>query len=161
MPDPATSDPTPPADAHELLERLRRLEEAESARHHVFRYATTLDDPAPEAVAALFTTDGALSVAAGQWQGREGVAAFFRDRLADDPSEKRHFVVNPITRPLGPGLVEVRSHFLYTARADLRSALGWGRYVDRVRITGGVALFESKTITLDVGTDLDRGWAAG
>jgi hypothetical protein len=141
-----------------LLERVRRLEEIETARNLLHRYAETLDQPTPETVAALFTPDGALHTRLGDCVGREQITTFFRDRLATDRSEKRHFIVSPRTTWLGPGRVAIAAYFLFTGRGDDRSILGWGTYDDVVRIVDGEALFEDKTIELHVGTDLQAGW---
>ncbi|WP_408898186.1 nuclear transport factor 2 family protein [Nocardioides sp. R1-1] len=143
-----------------LLERVARLEEAELARNLLHAYAETLDDPTPEAVAALFTEDGVLSVPAGDFAGREAVTGFYRDRLAG-ASEKRHFIMNVRTRPLEPGVVEVASYFVFTARESAASGLGWGTYLDIVDVTDGIARFRHKTITPHVATDLAKGWPAG
>jgi len=150
-------------DLASVLDRLRRLEEIESARCHCYRYAAVLDDPTPERIAALFAEQGTLRTRRGEFTGRAAITAFYRDRLAADPSEKRHFVVNPAATWLGPGLVEISSHFLFTGRGADTSTIGWGTYLDRIRIREdvGSALFEEKTIALQVGTDLETGWPAG
>ncbi|GGO75050.1 nuclear transport factor 2 family protein [Nocardioides deserti] len=145
----------------DALERLRRLEDAETARNHLHAYAETLDDPTPEAVAALFTEDGVLEVPAGSFEGRAAIADFYRSRLTPDDGDKRHFLVNLRTRHLQPGLVEVASYFVFTSREDARSALGWGTYTDQVRVVGGSARFQRKRITPHVFTDLDVGWSRG
>ncbi|GAA4057658.1 nuclear transport factor 2 family protein [Actinomadura miaoliensis] len=147
-----------------LLRRVRRLEETEAARNHLHRYAEALDDPVPEAVAALFTEDGALHTRLGgrpgrTMAGREAIAAFYRERGAADPAEKRHFIVSPRTTWVEPGVVEIASYFLFTARADDASVIGWGTYRDRLRVDGDTALFTDKIIDLHVGTDLAQGWA--
>jgi hypothetical protein len=143
-----------------LLDRVQRLEEAEAARNLFHRYASTLDDPTPEGVAALFTEDGVLRTRLGVSTGRAEIAAFYRNRLAVDDAPKRHFIVNPRTTWVAPGVVEVASYFLFTGRGGDRSIIGWGTYLDRIRVTDGEALFEDKTITLEVGTDLESGWPA-
>lgn len=143
-----------------LLRRVQRLEEAETARNHLHRYAKTLDEPDPEAAAALFTEDGTLRTPRGDYVGREAIAAFYRDRLAADPSAKRHFITSPRTTWLGPGLVEIASYFLFTGRGAEESALGWGTYLDRIRVADGAALLECKTIVPHVNTDLRTGWPA-
>ncbi|WP_110207549.1 nuclear transport factor 2 family protein [Nocardioides daejeonensis] len=143
-----------------LLERVARLEDAELARNLLHAYAEILDDPTPEEVAALFTEDGVLSVPAGDFVGREGIIAFYRDRLGPGASEKRHFLTNVRTRPLEPGLVEVASYFVFTAREADASGLGWGTYLDVIEVADGTALFRRKTITPHVNTDLVRGWPA-
>lgn len=144
----------------DLAARVARLEDAELARNLLHTYAEGLDHPDPDLLALLWTEDGVLSVPSGDLVGRAGVAGFYRSRIAADPSEKRHFIVSPRVRTLGPGLVEVASYFVYTARGDDRSALGWGTYLDRIRITDGDARFEHKTITPHLATDLANGWPA-
>jgi hypothetical protein len=145
------------AELRVLSERVARLEEMEVARNHLHAYAETLDAPSPEAIAALFTDDGVLRVPAGDFAGREEITGFFRDRFDKDPSEKRHFLMNVRTQSLEPGLVEVASYFLFTARGE-RSVLGWGTYLDLIQVRDGVALFTQKTITPHVTTDLAAGW---
>ena len=141
------------------LERLQRVEDAETARNHLHTYAQTLDDPTPEAVAALFTEDGVLEVPSGSFQGRAAIADFYRSRLTPEDGDKRHFLVNLRTRQLEPGLVEVASYYVYTSREDHRSGLGWGTYTDQVRVVDGTAHFQRKRITPHVHTDLDSGWS--
>lgn len=151
---------TPEEGLRDLLDRVARLEEAELARNLLHAYAQVLDDPTPEAVAALFTPDGVLSVPLGDFSGRAAVAGFYRDRIGPGTSEKRHFISNVRTRPQGPGLVEVASYFVFTGRETDASQIGWGTYLDVVAVTDGVALFRHKTITPHVSTDLSRGWPA-
>ncbi|WP_181311747.1 nuclear transport factor 2 family protein [Nocardioides campestrisoli] len=145
----------------QALDRLQRLEDTEAARNHLHAYAETLDDPTPEAVAALFTEDGVLEVPSGSFEGRAEITEFYRSRLTPEDGEKRHFLVNLRTRHLEPGLVEVASYFVYTSREDTRSALGWGTYTDQVRVTDGAAGFRRKRIAPHVHTDLVAGWPRG
>lgn len=145
----------------QALTRLQRLEDAEAARNHLHAYAETLDDPTPEAVAALFTEDGVLEVPSGSFEGRTAIAEFYRPRLTPDDGEKRHFLVNLRTRHLEPGMVEVASYFVYTSREDARSGLGWGTYTDQVRVVDGIARFHRKRIAPHVHTDLIAGWPRG
>lgn len=147
-------------DVHDLQARVARLEDAELARGLQHEYAAALDDPVPTQVAALWTEDGVLSVPSGNFVGQAGITEFYRSRTEADPSEKRHFVMSPRIRHLGPGRVELAAYFVFTARGDARSALGWGLYLDVVRITDGVARFEHKTITPHLATDLAAGWPA-
>jgi hypothetical protein len=143
------------------LERLQRLEDAETARNHLHAYAATLDDPSPESVAALFTEDGVLEVPSGSFEGRAAITEFYRSRLTPEEGDKRHFLMNLRTRHLGPGLVEVASYFVYTSREDSRSGLGWGTYTDQVRVSKGTAGFQRKRIEPHVHTDLVAGWPRG
>lgn len=147
------------SDLDALLARVARLEEAELARNLLHAYAEELDDPTPEAVAALFTEDGVLSVPSGDFAGRAAIAGFYRDRVGPGASEKRHFITNLRTRSVAPGIIEVASYFVFTARDPDASGLGWGTYLDVVEVADGTARFRSKTITPHVHTDLARGWA--
>lgn len=153
------------ADLSAALGQLRQLQDAEEARNLLHAYAETLDDPTPERVAALFTEDGVLEVPSGTFTGRAEVQGFYRSRLGPDDGEKRHFLVNVRTRHLAPGLVEVASYFVFTGRHSDRSALGWGTYLDRIRVEeragSRVARFAHKTITPHLATDLDAGWPSG
>lgn len=142
----------------QALERLQRLEDAETARNHLHAYAETLDDPTAEAVAALFTEDGVLEVPAGSYEGRAAITEFYRSRLTPENGDKRHFLTNLRTRHLRPGVVEVASYFVYTSREDSRSVLGWGTYADEVRVVDGAARFQRKRIVPHVHTDLVTGW---
>lgn len=146
------------SDLDALLARVERLEEAELARNLLHAYAEELDDPTPEAVAALFTEDGTLSVPAGDFTGRSEITAFFRNRTGPGTPEKRHFITNVRTRSLGPGTVEVASYFVFTSREPDASGLGWGTYLDVIEVADATARFRSKTITPHVNTDLARGW---
>lgn len=147
-------------DLSALLERVARLEESELARNLLHTYAEVLDDPTAEAVAALFTSNGVLSVPSGDFAGHDAIAGFYRDRLVG-ASEKRHFIMNVRSRPLEPGVVEVASYFVFTARESDASGLGWGTYLDIVDVTDGTARFRHKTIAPHLATDLVRGWPAG
>lgn len=146
-------------DVDALLDRVRRLEEIEIARNLLHTYAATMDDPTPEKVSALFTTDGVLRTKLGEFTGREAIAAFFAQRI-DTDTETRHFIANPRTRWLEPGRVEVASYFLFTGRMAGSSAVGWGTYLDVIAVDGDTALFADKSIQVEVRTDLAAGWAA-
>lgn len=148
------------AEASDLQTRVTRLEDAELARGLQHEYAAALDTPVPAQVASLWTEDGVLSVPSGDVVGHAGITEFYRSRTAADPSEKRHFIMSPRVRHLGPGRVELAAYFVFTARGDARSVLGWGLYLDVVRVVDGVARFEHKTITPHLTTDLASGWPA-
>jgi hypothetical protein len=142
----------------EALARLSRLEDAEAARNLLHAYASVLDDPTPEAVAALFSENGVLEVPMGRFEGRAAVAAFYRSRLGPKDGDKRHFLCNLRIRHPAPGTVEIASYFLFTGRNPGTSALGWGTYLDRIQVHDGVAAFAHKAIVPHVNTDLSRGW---
>jgi ketosteroid isomerase-like protein len=145
-------------DLTEIEARLRRLEDIEAARGIYQVYAKTLDVPVADTVAELFTEDAVLHTPIGDFTGRDAVREFFRTAFDNDPSVKRHFIVNPRVVASEPGRVTLTSYFLYVGRGD-DSLIGWGTYDDVVDVTGPEPRFREKTITVHHGTTLSAGWA--
>jgi 3-phenylpropionate/cinnamic acid dioxygenase small subunit len=142
-----------------LRDRLARLEDLEAARGLLHAYATVLDDPDEDTVAALFAEEGVLTNARGTYRGRDEVAKGFRIAFDADPSRKRHFIATPKLTWVEPGVVESQAVFFFVGQAAGQSVLGWGAYDDRIAVAGGRALFLAKTITTHLRTDLATGWA--
>ena len=143
----------------DLEVRIARLEEIEKARGLYHVYAETLDDPNPDTVAPLFTTDAVLHTPIGDFSGREAIHEFYTKAFAGDTSVKRHFITNSRVVAHEPGQVTLASYFLYVGRGDDSSIIGWGTYHDRIDVSGEAPLFAEKTIDVHVGTDLQSGWA--
>ena len=141
-----------------LTARLARLEAAERAREATWRYATAVDTVDFDLLADAFTADAVLTTSKGSRHGRETVVDYYRTALAT-PVERRHFLVNQQVDVTGPGEATVTSSFVYTYAGADTSILGWGRYVDVVRIDGGTWRIASKTISVDVHADTRVGWA--
>lgn len=148
---------TEPPDVHALAERLERLETAELARAASWRYATAVDASDLELLASVFTEDAVLTTSKGPRQGRDEILAYYASALAA-PIERKHFLVNQTVTPLEPGRARMESYFLYTYAGDDTSILGWGTYVDTVRVVGGVGYIEEKRISIDVHADTRVGW---
>lgn len=142
----------------DLAARVATLEAERAASGLMHRYAALLDTPEPEALAALFLPDGYLRTRRGTYRGHDEIAGFFRNARSIDPSEKRHFVCQPRVTTDETGLVHLECYFGYTARAERSSGIGWGTYTADIRAANAGALFESLTIDLHVGTDLEQGW---
>ncbi len=142
----------------ELAARLGRLEDVEVARGFFHTYAETLDEPDAATVAALFAEDGTLHTPVGSFTGRGAIEKFYGDAFAADTSLKRHFIVNPTSESLEPGVVRIQSYFLYTGRGEGASIIGWGTYDDTIDVRGDRPIFLEKTIQVHVGTTLDQGW---
>jgi uncharacterized protein (TIGR02246 family) len=138
--------------------RLEQLESAELARAVSWRYAQAVDKPDLELLSGVFTEDAVLTTSKGTQQGRDNVVAYYAKALAD-PVQRKHFLVNQTVTPLGPDLVLLESYFMYTFAGNDTSMLGWGNYVDRIRIIDGVGYIEDKRITADVHADSRVGWA--
>lgn len=141
-----------------LSARIGSLEDAELARAATWRYATAIDDVDFEALTDVFTEDAVLTTRKGPRAGREVVVDYYRTALAD-PVERRHFLMNQDVRPIAPGEVVVTSYFIYTFAGADTSIVGWGTYVDRVRIEEGVGRIAEKTISIGAHADSRVGWA--
>ena len=152
---PAADDQIPPS----LLERLERLETAEAARETAYRYAQAIDAPDFELLAGVFALDATLTTRRGSRTSREAIVDYYREALAA-PLARRHFIVNEQVTWLAPGEVRMHSSFIYTFAGDDTSILGWGRYVDHIRIDNGVGVIVEKTISIDTHADSREGWAA-
>jgi len=147
-----------PGSVGTMADRLARLETAEAARAATWRYATAVDTVDFEMLADAFTEDGALTTRKGSRRGRDVVVDYYRTALAD-PVARKHFLVNQEVQVLEPGLATVNSYFIYTYAGDDTSILGWGNYVDTVRVVDGVGRIAEKRISIDVHADAREGWA--
>ncbi|MGN0125459.1 MAG: nuclear transport factor 2 family protein [Rhodococcus sp. (in: high G+C Gram-positive bacteria)] len=143
---------------HDLATRVATLEAEREASGLMHRYAALLDAPVPESLASLFASGGELRTSRGTYRGRDEITGFFRNARSIDPSEKRHFICQPRVTTGESGLVVLECYFGYTSRTDRSSGIGWGTYAAEIRATNADALFESLTIDLHMGTDLEQGW---
>lgn len=140
------------------LERLHRLEAVQSAQDLMNEYAVAVDGRAIEPVLALFAPDAELHSPRGVHSGREQIAQSFSDGWAMEPSRKHHFVTNARATVQPDGTVTAQAYFLYVGRDAARSVIGWGKYDDRIDVSGERPVFLTKKITLMISTDLDTGW---
>ncbi len=138
--------------------RLEQLETAELAREATWRYATAVDTVDFDLLASAFSDDAVLVTRKGPREGRDAVVDYYRTALAD-PVARKHFMVNQKVTSTGPGTALVESYFLYTYAGDDTAILGWGNYVDRVRVIDGVGYIDEKRISIDVHSDIREGWA--
>lgn len=138
--------------------RLDALETAELAREASWRYATAVDALDFDLLASAFTEDAVLVTRKGPREGRDAVIEYYRTALAD-PVARKHFLVNQKVTSSGPDTALLESYFLYTYAGADTAILGWGNYVDRVRVIDGVGYIEEKRISIDVHSDIREGWA--
>jgi ketosteroid isomerase-like protein len=141
-----------------LAERLEALETTEAARAATWRYATAVDTVDFDLLAQCFAEDAVLTTRRGPRNGRTEVLDYYRASLTD-PVARKHLLCNQKVTVTGPGEAEVDSYFAYTYAGDDTSIIGWGRYVDTVRVVDGVGLLTSKRISIDVHADSRVGWA--
>lgn len=146
-------------DLAELRARLRRLEAVEAARDLVHEYAAAADSREVDRVLALFAPDAVLHSPRGVHTGHEQIAESYAAGWSLEPSRKRHFVTNVRLHAEADGTVAAGADFFHVGRGEDRSVLGWGRYADRIDVSGGRPLFTAKRITLLMSTDLAAGWA--
>ncbi len=141
-----------------LSARLEQRETAELARAVSWRYANAVDTPDFELLRSVFTEDAVLTTSKGSRIGRDQVIDYYEKALVA-PVKRKHFLVNQLITPLGPDVVLLESYFLYTFAGDDTSILGWGNYVDRIKITDGVGYIQDKRITAEIHADSRVGWA--
>ena len=147
-----------PGSVASLTTRLEQLETAELARAATWRYANAVDTPDFELLRSVFTEDAVLTTSKGSRTGRDQVLDYYEKALVT-PVKRKHFLVNQSITPLGPGLVPVESYFIYTFAGDDTSILGWGNYVDRIKIIDSVGYIQDKRITAEIHADSRVGWA--
>ena len=147
-----------PGSVATLTTRLQQLEAAELARATSWRYANAVDTPDFELLSSVFTKDAVLTTSKGSRTGRDQVLDYYATALVA-PVKRKHFLVNQSVTSLGPDLVLLESYFIYTFAGDDTSILGWGNYVDRIRIIDGVGYIEDKRITAEIHADSRVGWA--
>ena len=141
-----------------LSARLEQLETAELARAASWRYANAVDTPDFKLLRSVFTEDAVLTTSKGSRTGRDHVIDYYEKALVA-PVKRKHFLVNQSITPLGPDVVLLESYFLYTFAGDDTSILGWGNYVDRIKIIDGVGYIQDKRITAEIHADSRVGWA--
>ena len=147
-----------PTDTTTLLARLERLELAEEARALAARYARACDARDIEELESLFAPDAVLETPHRSLTGRDAVLGFYRGALTAEVTQ-RHFLTNQQVEHVAPGLVRLRSYFLYTSAGDATSVLGWGTYVDDVERRDGRAVVVRKAIEVLSSNDVRTGWA--
>ena len=142
----------------DLEARLERLETIEAARAASWRYAIAIDTANFDLLADVFTHDAQLTTSKGLQQGREAIIDYYRDKLANGV-QRKHFMTNQQVTWLSVGEARMESSFIYTFAGDDTSILGWGNYLDRIRVEDGIGRIAEKTIAPDVSADSRVGWA--
>ena len=142
----------------DLEARLERLETMEAARAASWRYAMAVDTVDFDMLADVFTDDAILTTSKGPRQGRAAIIEYYREKLAP-PVHRKHFMTNQQVTWLSVGEARMESYFIYTFAGDDTSVLGWGNYLDRIRVEDGVGRIAEKTIAPDVTADSRVGWA--
>ena len=148
----------PTSDTTTLLARLDRLELAEEARSLAARYARACDARDLDELESVFAPDAVLETPHRALTGRDAVLGFYRDALKPEVTQ-RHFLTNQQVEHVAPGVVRLRSYFLYTSAGDATSVLGWGTYVDDVERRDGGAVVVRKAIEVLSSNDVRTGWA--
>lgn len=143
----------------DLAERVAQLENAEASRRLSYQYGRALDDVDLETLTGLFSEDAVLDIPGDHFEGRDAILGFFAEAFAAAKVSKRHFMCNLDVTSTGADTTHMTSRFIYTFAGDDTSIIGWGNYVDDVRVTGGRAVFTYKRIEIDMHADSRVGWA--
>lgn len=147
-----------PGSVATVASRVDDLETADLARAATWRYATAVDTVDLDLLADAFTEDAVLTTRRGSRQGRDVVVDYYRTALAD-PVDRKHFLMNQKVTVVEPGVADVESYFIYTYAGIDTAIIGWGSYVDRVRVVDGVGRIAEKRISINVHADVRQGWA--
>jgi ketosteroid isomerase-like protein len=139
--------------AQHLPGSLAALAEAAS-----WRYARAVDTLDFDMLASVFTADAVLTTRKGPRQGRDEIVGYYRTALAD-PLGRKHFMTNQTVTWQAPGEALMESYFIYTFTGADTSVLGWGAYVDHVRVIDTVGYIAAKQISIDIHADTRVGWA--
>ena len=143
--------------------RLEKVESIQIALGALRAYVDAVDATDIDALAQVFTDDAVLDIPAAKITFRgndEVVQKFYRNAFLQDPAEKRHFILNSQPEWLSPGVVRIRSYFIFVSSGPDQSQLGWGRYVDEIRIVDGVGRHQRKEITVTRNSEVRPGWPA-
>lgn len=139
-----------------LAQQLARLTTIEAARTAVFAYADIIDRVAVDELPGLMAADARLTTTSGTLEGLDAILDFYRSRLRPGG---RHFVTNTRILSADAERVLCTSYFLYTTVSNGESILGWGDYLDELRMIDGQLRITSKQIAIAFRGPLSEGWA--
>jgi len=152
---------TPEERLSALEARLEKVESIQAALGALRAYVDAVDAVNLDALAQVFTDDAVLDIpdAKATFTGVDDVVQnFYKNAFIQDPTVKRHFIVNSKPEWVSPGVVRIPSYFIFVSSGPDQSMLGWGTYLDEVRITDGVARLQRKQIIVTRDSDVRTGW---
>jgi hypothetical protein len=144
-----------------LEARLEKVESIQIALGALRSYVDAVDAVNLDALTEVFTDDAVLDLPGAKltFTGNHDVVQnFYKNAFIQDPTVKRHFIINSKPEWLSPGVVRIPSYFIFVSSGPDQSLLGWGTYLDEVRITDGVAKFQRKQIIVTRDSDVRTGW---
>ena len=144
-----------------LEARLEKVESIQIALGALRSYVDAVDAVDLDELAKVFTDDAVLDLPGAQlvFTGNHDVVQnFYKNAFIQDPTVKRHFIINSQPEWLSPGVVRIASYFIFVSSGPDQSMLGWGTYLDEIRITDGVAKFQFKQIIVTRDSDVRTGW---
>ncbi len=145
-----------------LEARLEKVESIQLALGALRAYVDAIDAVNLDELSEVFTDDAVLDLPGAQltFTGvHDVVQNFYKNAFIQDPTVKRHFIMNSKPEWLSPGVVRIPSYFIFVSSGPDQSLLGWGTYLDEVRITDGVAKFQRKQIIVTRDSDVRTGWS--
>jgi hypothetical protein len=144
-----------------LEARLEKVQSIQAALGVLRGYVDAVDAMNLDALAQVFTNDAVVEIpdAKATFTGIHDVMQnFFKNAWIQDPTVKRHFIMNSMPEWVSPGVVRVPSYFIFMSSGPDQSMLGWGTYLDEIRITDGVGQFQRKQIIVTKNSDIRTGW---
>ena len=145
----------------DLEARLEKVESIQVALGALRAYVDAIDAVDLVALTKVFTADAVLDLPGAKltYTGVDDVVQkFYKNAFTQDPTVKRHFIMNSQPEWLSPGVVRIPSYFIFVSSGPDKSMLGWGTYLDEIRITDGVAKFQRKQIIVTRDSDVRTGW---
>ena len=153
----------------EIIDRLIRLEEIEEIKRLKFAYCDLVDrglggDKSKlDELVDKFTTDAKVDFGElGVYQGREQIAAFYKNTVAGAFSFGAHMVFNPVIHIDGATAVgKWYVHAAGTLNVGDKQIATWtqAKYFDEYKKENGEWKFKSITVLFDFLTPFDEGWA--
>ena len=143
-----------------LEERLEKVESVQIALGALRKYVDAVDAVDLDALATVFTDDAVLAIPEAKltFTGTDEIVQTFYKNAFQEPVVKRHFILNSQPTWLSPGVVRIASYFLFVSSGADLAMLGWGTYLDELRIVDGDAKFQRKEIILTMNSDIRTGW---
>jgi 3-phenylpropionate/cinnamic acid dioxygenase small subunit len=141
-----------------LSDRVHRLELIEDARGLLARYAELIDAQAVDELSSIFADGIVLTMPGRRFEGVASVIGFYREAVASDPSDRRHFVTNVRVAAADETAITLASRFIYTAGTGGESVLGWGRYLDTFALVGSELRLATKDIVVDHRGPVEATW---
>ncbi|HET6538799.1 MAG TPA: nuclear transport factor 2 family protein [Sphingopyxis sp.] len=124
----------------EIVERLKKLEAAEAARHAISNYCLALDVGDLDLLRSTFTADVQVrGQYSGELSGIDNVLSYFAQAVSQPVAHRKHYTSNIVIDSVEDNVVSASCYFLSYHGETEGLHLAWGRYKYETRLlsTGG------------------------